>query len=1309
MKRWSLWTVFIFLFITGVTLNVAHAVMEDYCLVPPYVIQNNPPNVMIVMDNSGSMFNFAYYDGYDTLSTSDDNMCDDVYTPCTAYDPTHTYYGYFNSSYWYSYGSNKFQPTVLKSSRAKGSSEWDGNFLNWLTMRRIDIIRKVMTGGKTTSQARLVAEQADWVGRGVYKSVTNFGTYGDSGYSGDRCVRLSSGGSRTPYFTVLNDDNGACYKSYHVSGTYTIQIEREDPTQPVEGVLQQVAGTRARVGLALYHVNATTPEGGFIQTTIDGSSLTSTINQINLTRPDSNTPLAETLWTVTGYFAQQSSMLSGPGPRYQSGDYQINNNVDPYNFGTGGAPRYPSCAKSFVLYITDGEPCQDGNLPATLTDYAGTQGSIFNCSGTNCTDLSATYPTFTGGAINSCGWGSNVAGLEDVALYAHTTDLRTPSTKDITDVQNLTVYTVFAFGTGSTLLRYAAINGGFEDVNGNNLPDLQTEWDNNGDKEPDNFYEATEGAALETAIRNAFSNILKRASSGTAASVLASGEGSGANLVQAVFYPRRRFGNDIIAWNGVVQNLWYYVDPLFTNSSIREDSTSDNILNLKNDNIVSLYFDTVDSQTKAARCSDTDGDGDCDVVQPTIKFESLASLWEAGNILWQRDPATRTIYTTLDGANLLTNDFTTSNDSSLAPYLQAVDVNGDGSAIDDADYIINYIRGQDFPGVDRDADGKDDFRSRTASIGADALGNPITHVWKLGDIINSTPRISSWLPLNKYHHVYDDTTYGKKDEDPALSDPADATHFITSSNYKSRGAVFVGANDGMLHAFNLGSLELDWTGQNKPEEIAHLSGVNLGKEMWAFVPLNALPYLKYQAQQDYCHLFSVDLSPYVFDASIGGGADASKVVGSWRTVLIGGMRFGGACKNSCTSSDCVETPMANVGYSSYFALDVTDPNVPTLLWEFSSEDLGYSTTGPAVVRIGGAATNGHWYVVLGSGPTGPIDTANYQFLGRSDQNLRLFVLDLKTGALLRTIDTGIPYAFAGSMMNSTIDPDLDYSDDAVYLGYVKRQKVGGNYIWNQGGVGRLFTKEDTDPANWAFSKVIDDTGPVTAGISKLQDKTNYNIWLYFGTGRFYFDTEAQKDDPTDVRQLVGIKEPCFDYATGQLNPGCTTTVTTGLPGPLTDVTNVSNAPGNSVANGPAFKGWYLDLDASGTYTYPEGGNSVTRDYLSERVITDPLAVTTGVVFYTTYKPYNESCSIGGKSFIWAIKYNTGGAPGNLLKGKAMVQISTGSIEQIDIASEITGAGGRKSAAMEGVPPTGSGLSVQTTPPPTKTMIHKRVK
>ena len=82
------------------------------------------------------------------------------------------------------------------------------------------------------------------------------------------------------------------------------------------------------------------------------------------------------------------------------------------------------------------------------------------------------------------------------------------------------------------------------------------------------------------------------------------------------------------------------------------------------------------------------------------------------------------------------------------------------------------------------------LRSRTVTFGSD------NNVWKLGDVVNSTPRIVASVPLNKYDTIYNDTTYKS---------------FIDNTNYKNRGMVFTGGNDGMLHAFRLGKLELSWS------------------------------------------------------------------------------------------------------------------------------------------------------------------------------------------------------------------------------------------------------------------------------------------------------------------------------------------------------------------------------------------------------------------------------------------------------------------------------------------------------------------
>src|SRR5574340_430040 len=148
-----------FLFLTLLILNNSYAaVMTDYCQIPPYVVQNVPSNIMIIVDNSGSMFNFAYSDGFETpLDNTDDNNCATSSDSCTGFAnpgayPTYKYYGYFNPDYWYKYASNRFYPTDPKTgsgitgARAKASDEWDGNFLNWLTMRRVDVVRKVLTG-----------------------------------------------------------------------------------------------------------------------------------------------------------------------------------------------------------------------------------------------------------------------------------------------------------------------------------------------------------------------------------------------------------------------------------------------------------------------------------------------------------------------------------------------------------------------------------------------------------------------------------------------------------------------------------------------------------------------------------------------------------------------------------------------------------------------------------------------------------------------------------------------------------------------------------------------------------------------------------------------------------------------------------------------------------------------------------------------------------------------------------------------------------------------------------------------------------
>jgi type IV pilus assembly protein PilY1 len=1248
------------------------AVMGDYCLVPPYVAKPGVmPNITVVYEKGADIVKGAYYG--------------------IAYDSTKTYYGFFKSTanYQYNTASEYFEQPAGACTPTGTNNCFSGNLLNWALMSSLDLARKALIGfgwnDETPSAGDVFTYSGNFCDRG--NDWTSNGTvcsdqtrtpisYTDLEDGNNKCVNANVTIGGTDYsiaFEVkqtgetpaklkeIKYKNGYTSGAPSCSGSYTNilgaspgdsggKIAMKITDEPRTGLIQKYADKDSN-----YQYDTNVPRFG-VKRWNSGAA-----QQEDIIRDSPSLSLSER----SSFFRNLISAISkspgtDPSTAYlgamhkqivnyykgSSSTYEDNDSLSqtPYNWATDPLK---ACRKTYALYVTTGT-------------YLGQESDKLTPLPLACSSLSYTdaFPT------NTC--------------YAYNTDLYT--TDGSPPKQNISTYVVHTtfYGAGAAneaKLTYAA-----------NVSDGE-------------YLKVDDPNKFEQVLEQAILDMLNRAASGTAASVLASGEGSGANLFQAVFYPktpRILLGGMFekrIDWAGRLSNLWYYVDPFFSTSSIYDDysgGTPDKKLNISgvSDRTVKTCFiaspDTVTISGKtyqdvtiaclnSASCSSS--------CSTPVLLENIVNLWEAGVQLWNRNLSTtpRTIYTTINGSSFLSNNFSPTNKTILKDYLQA-------STNDESEAIIRYIQGEDNPVVSGTTYS---YRSRTTKIDLNGDGDTSdtvngisenqSNVWKLGDIMNSTPRISSWIQLNTYDSIYSDTTY---------------SDFVNSSTYTNRGMVFTGANDGMLHAFKLGELGLPNSSHTAgcsfvTNEKACLSGSDLGKEIWAFIPKNVLPYLKYLTETSYCHLYTVNLSPYIFDASINGNPDDTKTGSSWRTILIGGMGFGGACKysgSSCSGggSDCVKSPVSDNGLSSYFALDITDQNNPTLLWEFSSENLGFSSTSPAIVRIGSDKTkNGKWFVVFSSGPTGPISTSDYQFLGRSDQNLRLFVLDLKTGEIARTIDTAVTNAFAGSMLNATHDSDLDYQDDVLYIPYVK--KTGSE--WRDGGVLRLSTKENTSPSAWEVSIVKDGIGPVTSSIVKLQNNSKKRLWLYFGTGRYIFK-QSTVDDPSSQRKLYGVLDPCFSSTTGVFLPNCTDSVS----GSLTDVTNDPSADPETVASSG---GWYINLDPSAT------------GYGSERVITDPLSTTAGYVFFTTYKPYTDVCSIGGKTYLWAVRYSTGGAPGDLLKGVALIQTSTAAIEQVSLSEAFTEKEGRRTSAMEGVPPTSQGLSLLTTPPPVKRIIHMR--
>ena len=1206
-------------------------------------------------------------------------------------------------------------------------------------------------------------------------------------------------------------------------GPYNIIIDQGGVK--AQGLIDELQ-YNVRFGLAYYNND----NGGKVNTYVDFATPVNMITSIQNMVPDTWTPLGETLYEMVRYFRQDDPYYVNTD--YSPGTQSIGNpNVyrDPYAFnfgknvcsiaktpcnndndctptadnGTCSAmsdlpDQYVPCAKSFVLLLTDGESTMDQNVPGDATKDACELLDPRACSGSG----TLPDPRFAGTTVGRTYPSNGTDYLIDVAYWARTQDMRpgvcttvpTNWQQCLPGTQNVLLYPVYMFGTGSTLLKDASIYGGFKDNNKNGIPDCVTSpgecyRDSDGDGVvradgsdlPLTYYEGDDGYALERNIKNAISDMLRRAASSTAVSVLSSSEGSGFTLMQSLFYPVREFHSlttapyDFeVSWTSDLMNYWYYMDPFFHNAQIREDTVRENsaysLLNLQHDYITSFYFNADLGKTMAARQLDANGDGDAadvgDMTLAEIAIEDTRPLWRAGVNLWWTPPTDRTIKTSVNGTSLI--DFNTANTLAIDDYL------GQTASAAAATATINYVRGYDCVTAagtpvecnDATSVGKlqlcsasrtpcsatvacpggetcETVRNRTVPMkvcassrsqcatSADCVpagaGNTCVeemHTWKLGDVVSSTPRILGPTPLNTFHITYGDTSYND---------------FIKTADYKGRQRVFAGANDGMVHAFRLGSVLQTWSGKTKYDagKLVGLEGSGgIGTENWAYIPKNTLPFLQYLSKPDYCHIYMVDGPMVLTDVSINKNSvtcatdywncPKQTVVGdpvntSWRSVLVGSMGIGGAtcgtgAGDGCvaaTDPDRVKAPVNiggnDEGMSSYFALDVTDQASPQLLWEFSDENLGVTTPGAAIVKVGNEKrctnnqavcstdsnctapalckpTNGKWYAILASGPTGPV--VNREFRGTADKSLKIFVRDLASGALVRTIDLaslGLTEAFAGSIISNTADLEKDnnaaagfYQDDVVYIGYTKKNAATGT--WTKGGVARLVIN-DADPATWTVSTVIDDIGPVTSSVANLLDRKNGKLWLYFGEGRYFYKT----DDLSSQRRIFGIQDPCFDPATNSISTCATLT--------LANLDDQTTSPSTSLVAGT--KGWYVTLDPAAS---PQS---------AERVFTNPSTDPQGGVFFLSFAPTSELCDYGGQTYLWALDYKTGGTVTYTMQGKALVQVSTGEIKELSLSDPTTFSqkDSRRSEGFKGIPPTGQGLMIVIPPTPTRKFMH----
>lgn len=1192
--------------------------MADYTSTPPFIGDVVPPNVLLLMDNSGSMDNSAYHESGE------------------AYVPTRQYNGYFAPSKCYSYASNKFTPgadAATSGAPCSGGTPWLGNFLNYMTMSRLEITKWVMMGGKCTPRAvtgtcypggTLVLESDESVGNIVVDG-TGITPYGN------RCF-TRAGSSLEVY------GGAACS-----GGTTSFTLKAEIAAEP-NGVIQAV-GNRARFGLMQFK---SAGDGGKVLADV-GGNLVSMVNAIENTNASTWTPLAESLYEATRYFAQVV-------PAFAASDYSYTvTSRDPYYFkspdwSTVSPGQYVNCCKSFILIFTDGEPTMDTNVPAALRDYAHAH------HGTHCTSTPTT--TCAGHKTDYSDSGNHY--LDDVAFYAHTTDLRQATLpvlgiagKDLPGMQNVTVYTFYAFGKdiGREILQTAAKTGGFEDKNGNNQPDLTEEYDkvNNytgaqvPDGLPDTYFESADADDLRDKLLAAITSILQRSASGTAVSVLSTSSTGDGSLYQSYFYPTIFEGVREVKWTGYTQGLF-----MDTFGNLREDTNTDGRLVYNQDKIVRTRFDVATNNVYVDRYHDADGDGKADSTTPyeSIGLRDMTGIWEAGKRLALTSPASRTLLTWVD----LDNDgvvdtgeemaFSTANSATLSPYLRPTAGPYTTANPYSADNIIEFIRGTQVSGM----------RDRQLTVGGSLA------VWKYGDPIHSTPTVIG-PPKERFDILYGDQTY---------------TAFF--QQYKNRRLVaYVGSNDGMLHAFNGGfyhrgddpsttsDVEHGWFTKNPTD---NSSGQELGDERWGFIPYQMLPHLLWLTRSDYTHVYYVDLKPKVTDVKIF-TPDADHPNG-WGTILIGGFRLGGSCA-ACSSSTGAPTMTASGRnfYSAYFVLDITNPEVaPKLLWSFSSSGLGLTTSYPTVVRTSPAGdakadhTNAKWYVVFGSGVTG--------YGGQAGQSSRLYAVDLAAGpgsgnSLVTQLNVGSWSSFLADLV--TVDTNLDYRSDSVYVGRTLDPTARGISIWS-GKMYRLTmgtcAAAPCTTSVWGISgggaarvptEILDQfppsgttkyMGPIVSAPNVTFDDAG-KIWVFFGTGRYFSTTDKTN---AETQYFFGIKD---SVASNTCTQSSTTNCTDN------DLVDVSGAQVCVVGVGTCGGGTNQVTGVTGVTTFSGGGTTsliglvqskegwfTTLPAARERVLVSPV-VLGGIVYFPSFTPNDDVCSSSGTSNLYALFYQTGSA------------------------------------------------------------------
>jgi type IV pilus assembly protein PilY1 len=863
-----------------------------------------------------------------------------------------------------------------------------------------------------------------------------------------------------------------------------------------------------------------------------------------------------------------------------------------YNAPGSSSTEQTISATSPILNEDNGGTCQ-ANFAVLFTDglaYGGNANAAFNADGGATAD---DYTSDFDGGTFADGFTGTIA---DAAMYHLERDLA-PSLSDNTNIddirragevinhQHMTTYTI-GFGVNGTLTdNPLPTDTTFAwpqpvDNNATSIDDMRhAAWNGRG-----KFLESSDPQQLVTDINNVFLDINARTQSTTAASSVSSGFVQESSLVFQTQFDSTDWSGNMFTFRYDEDNIIDAANPIFDVQSVLSSRVlADNLLTATGN--AAGYNNSRNIITKQIDLSDIATNSTTATTLKTgagVAFD-FSELSASQQLIFK---GSRTSF----------------------PDWVGTDLDVFGTA------LVNFITGDSTHeyGINGELEEQGVFRDRQQRY--------------LGAIVNSSPQFVS-APNERYPDTIEGSLYSA---------------FKTAQSTRTP-MVYVGANDGMLHAFDV-SVDTDL---NATPIIA--SNINSGKEVFGYVPALLTADLPQLAQPAYDFDSFVDATPTLRDVYVdadGGGAGITK---AWRTYLVGALRNGGR---------------------GIYALDVTDPattfdsasTTPAIAnakaaqiarFEYTHPDMGFTYSRPQMARMNDYPNGdpGEWVAIVGNG---------YNSVG--DGKAKLFIIDLETGLPLvgagptgdGIIDTGegsiLNNLCTGSDCNGLSSPTLvdlngDSKVDRIYAGDL----YGNMWVFNvqsptraQWTVTKLFTATQTVcPAVGNCRQPITTRPEVSLHPSKRSTATSPNILVLFGTGQFIAEGDASISENQSFYNVWDTTGTSGTVTNNNLTKSDLESRSFGGTDDNFTVTGTAAAYDAAASSATRNFGWYIDLAAN----VSDGSTGAYDPFDRGRVSINPIISGSVVFFITSVPSGGEVCRAGEiPGFLTALDVVTGKTP-----------------------------------------------------------------